>query len=454
MFAGLIEKLQRQRRSHRRRSGGGRWRRSWTAARSRRRSPASSSRLAMKGERPDEIVGLARTMRARATQLCAIVRAGVRHVRHRRRRRAYVQRLDRRGARAGGVRRPRREARQPQRVEPVRQRRSVRGARRRTSPPAPAIVERCLDECRDRVPLRAGVPSVDEARGGRRGRSWASGRAFNLLGPLTNPAGASRQLVGVPRPELTELVARSLAQLGAERAWVVHGADGLDEISTTGYTEVSECRERRGEHASTCIRGTWACRKPRRRRCAAGTPPTTRPSPGQCWPSRTGARARSCSLNAGAALLIAGKGADHSRRHRHGGRGDRQRPRRRGARAARVLQCRAGGGRMTTTRDVFIRQGSGRADLPRDDRRRGARGLSRCGEDDPLPRVRWRQRRRTAGPMAPAGSCARCATAPAPRVIAECKRRSPSRGILREDYDPAASRAGVRGGGRGGDLRC
>ena len=66
--------------------------------------------------------------------------------------------------------------------------------------------------------------------------------AFNLLGPLTNPAGASRQLVGVPRPELTELVARSLAQLGAERAWVVHGADGLDEISTTGYTKVSECR--------------------------------------------------------------------------------------------------------------------------------------------------------------------------------------------------------------------
>jgi anthranilate phosphoribosyltransferase len=66
--------------------------------------------------------------------------------------------------------------------------------------------------------------------------------AFNLLGPLTNPAGARRQLVGVPRPELTELVARALVLLGAERAWVVHGADGLDEISTTGYTKVSECQ--------------------------------------------------------------------------------------------------------------------------------------------------------------------------------------------------------------------
>jgi len=67
--------------------------------------------------------------------------------------------------------------------------------------------------------------------------------AFNLLGPLTNPAGATRQLVGVPRPELTELLARALMMLGSRRAWVVHGADGIDEVSTTGYTKVSECRD-------------------------------------------------------------------------------------------------------------------------------------------------------------------------------------------------------------------
>lgn len=64
--------------------------------------------------------------------------------------------------------------------------------------------------------------------------------AFNLLGPLTNPAGARRQLVGVSRPEHTELLARTLGLLGTERAWVVHGADGLDELSTTGFTKVSE----------------------------------------------------------------------------------------------------------------------------------------------------------------------------------------------------------------------
>jgi anthranilate phosphoribosyltransferase len=67
--------------------------------------------------------------------------------------------------------------------------------------------------------------------------------AFNLLGPLTNPAGPRRQVVGVPRPDLTELLARALLLLGSERAWVVHGADGLDELSTTGYTKVSECRD-------------------------------------------------------------------------------------------------------------------------------------------------------------------------------------------------------------------
>jgi anthranilate phosphoribosyltransferase len=67
--------------------------------------------------------------------------------------------------------------------------------------------------------------------------------AFNLLGPLTNPAGARRQLVGVSRPEHTELVARTLGALGAERAWVVHGAGGLDEISTLGHTKVSELKQ-------------------------------------------------------------------------------------------------------------------------------------------------------------------------------------------------------------------
>ena len=67
--------------------------------------------------------------------------------------------------------------------------------------------------------------------------------AFNLLGPLTNPAGARRQIIGVSRPEHTALIARALGALGAERAWVVHGAGGLDELSTLGHTKVSELKD-------------------------------------------------------------------------------------------------------------------------------------------------------------------------------------------------------------------
>jgi len=63
---------------------------------------------------------------------------------------------------------------------------------------------------------------------------------FNLLGPLTNPAGATRQVVGVARPELVEKVAAVLQRLGSKRALVVHGDDGFDEISISGGSSVAE----------------------------------------------------------------------------------------------------------------------------------------------------------------------------------------------------------------------
>ena len=65
---------------------------------------------------------------------------------------------------------------------------------------------------------------------------------FNLLGPLSNPAGAPRQIIGVFREDLAERLARVLAALGTEHAWVVHGEDGLDEITLAGRTYVAEAR--------------------------------------------------------------------------------------------------------------------------------------------------------------------------------------------------------------------
>ena len=65
---------------------------------------------------------------------------------------------------------------------------------------------------------------------------------FNILGPLTNPANAAYLVVGTYDPGLTELMARVLGEMGARRAFVVHGMDGIDEISTVGPTRVSELR--------------------------------------------------------------------------------------------------------------------------------------------------------------------------------------------------------------------
>ncbi len=88
-------------------------------------------------------------------------------------------------------------------------------------------------------------PAVKEVMPVR--RSLGVRTLFNVLGPLTNPAGAPRQLLGVYAPHLVGLLAEVLLELGSEHALVVHGADGLDEISTAGETEVAEVRAGRIE---------------------------------------------------------------------------------------------------------------------------------------------------------------------------------------------------------------
>jgi len=198
------------------------------------------SALVMKGERPAEIVGFARTMREHAVKLAAppgdvfdtcgtggdrsgtfnissaaalvVAAAGVKVAKHGNR---SVS------SRCGSA--------------DVFEQLGVNVAA------PPSVVERTLHDANIAFFFAPTFhPSMKHAAQTRRDLGIRT--AFNLLGPLTNPAGAQRQLVGVPRPELTELIARALVMLGSERAWVVHGLDGLDEISTTGYTKVLECR--------------------------------------------------------------------------------------------------------------------------------------------------------------------------------------------------------------------
>ncbi len=83
-------------------------------------------------------------------------------------------------------------------------------------------------------------------------KELATRTVFNVLGPLTNPAGARRQLIGVYDGSLTEKLAGVLNELGSERAFVVHGSDGLDEITLTGPTKLSELNNGRVSTREIC----------------------------------------------------------------------------------------------------------------------------------------------------------------------------------------------------------
>jgi anthranilate phosphoribosyltransferase len=110
---------------------------------------------------------------------------------------------------------------------------------------SPEIVERCLNDhgiCFIFAPqFHRATARVAQVR-----RQLGIHTTFNLLGPLTNPARAPFQLVGVWDRSLVERVASSLALLGVKQAWVVHGADGLDEVTITGETFVAACSARAG----------------------------------------------------------------------------------------------------------------------------------------------------------------------------------------------------------------
>ncbi len=115
---------------------------------------------------------------------------------------------------------------------------------------APQAVERCLNDygiCFIFAPLfHRATARVAHVR-----RELGIRTVFNLLGPLTNPARAPFQIVGVWHRSLVERVASALSLLGVDKAWVVHGADGLDEITITDRTFVAVCSANRSAEGLT-----------------------------------------------------------------------------------------------------------------------------------------------------------------------------------------------------------
>ena len=105
----------------------------------------------------------------------------------------------------------------------------------------PEVMEECIREVGIGFLFAAKLhPAMKHAMGPRKELGFRT--IFNLLGPLTNPAGAKSQVLGVFAPELTEVFADVLRRLGSSRVFVVHGHDGMDEITVTAATRVSELR--------------------------------------------------------------------------------------------------------------------------------------------------------------------------------------------------------------------
>jgi anthranilate phosphoribosyltransferase len=132
---------------------------------------------------------------------------------------------------------------------------------------------------------------------------------FNLLGPLTNPAGATRQLLGVYAADRVEVMAGVLAELGTEHALVVHGSDGLDEITLSGPTRVAQVLDGRVT-LSEVTPEDFGFERCAVEALAGGTPERNAELMQGLLAGRPGALRDVTLINAGAALVVAGLAAD------------------------------------------------------------------------------------------------------------------------------------------------
>jgi anthranilate phosphoribosyltransferase len=140
-------------------------------------------------------------------------------------------------------------------------------------------------------------------------RELAARTVFNLLGPLTNPAGARAQVVGVYAPELAPTIADVLARLGARRAFVVHGAGGIDELSPAGPNLVCEVKGGKVERREVDPRdlGVPRCRPGDLR---GGSPEDNAAVVREIFEGARSAKREAVLLNAAGAIAAAGRASD------------------------------------------------------------------------------------------------------------------------------------------------
>ena len=132
---------------------------------------------------------------------------------------------------------------------------------------------------------------------------------FNYLGPLTNPAGAGVQLVGSPSPPVAELMAGTLVRLGLERGFVVHGSDGMDEITTTGETVVYEIKSS-GVKKKTVVPEDFGVRRAAPGQLRLSAPEDNVKVARETLEGRHGPHRDIVLVNASAALVAAGLAED------------------------------------------------------------------------------------------------------------------------------------------------
>lgn len=129
---------------------------------------------------------------------------------------------------------------------------------------------------------------------------------FNMLGPLANPAGVKRQVMGVFAPEWVEPVAKAMLSLGAERAMVVHGLDGMDEISTTGTTLVAEIKDS-AVHVAQVTPEQLGVARADIESLRGGSVAENAESLKRVLTGEAGAFADLVAVNAGAAIMVGGR---------------------------------------------------------------------------------------------------------------------------------------------------